>query len=253
VLSRTAWHDARDAAQRCLRIDSKSATVHAVLGLVHGEDEFDWNAADAEFNRALALNPRDPAALSYAAIIAGARGLKPASQQLFNAALAVDPLNPYTQQHLGQMLFAAGDFSGAQVALQKSIAINATFDGNHYFISRMLLARGDFKAALNEIQHEPSDAKHAGLAMVYHGLRQKVDSDAELARLVSGSGETWPYSVATVYAFRGEANKAFDWLDKGVATRESDQLEGIRGYPEFEALRKDARYKTLLRKMNLSE
>ena len=254
VLSRDAWRDAREAAKRSLRIDSKSATAHAVMGLVHGEDEFDWNAAETEFNQALALNPSDPAALTYAAIIAGARGLKPVSQRLFNASLAVDPLNPYTQQHYGQLLFAAGDFADAQVTVQKSIAINAIFDGNHYFLTRMLLARGDFEAALQEIQHEVApDAKIAGLAMIYHGLRRKEDSDAALARLVGLAGETWPYSVATVHAFRGERNEAFDWLEKGLATRDSDQLEGIRGDPEFALLREDARYKTLLRKMNLPE
>jgi adenylate cyclase len=254
VLSRDAWKGARDAAQRALRIDSKSATAHAVLGLVHGEDEFDWNAADAEFKQALALNPRDSAALSYAAIMAGARGLKPESQRLFNASLAVDPLNPYTQQHFGQMLVAAGDFDGAQVALRKSIAINASFDGNHYQLSKIDLARGEADAALKEIQMEvASDAKNASLAMIYHALHRKVDSDAALARLIHETGDTWPYSVATVYAYRGERNEAFKWLEKGLATRDSDQLEGIRGDPEFAALREDARYKTLLRDMNLRD
>lgn len=252
VLSLEAWQGAREAAQRALRIDSKSATAHAVLGLVHGEEEFDWDAAEAEFNQALALNPRDPAALSYGAIIAGARGLTLESQRLFNASLAVDPLNPYTQQHLGQMHFAAGNFADAQSALRKSIAINAKFDGNHYFLGRMLLARGEIEAALKEVQLEvTSDAKDAGLAMIYHALHRKADSDAALARLIRVSGDTWPFSVATVYAYRGERNEAFKWLEKGFATRDSDQLEGIRGDPEFAALRDDERYKALLLKMNL--
>jgi TolB-like protein/Tfp pilus assembly protein PilF len=252
VLSRDAWQSAREAALRSLRIDSKSATAHAVLGLVHGEDEFDWNAADAEFTEARALNPRDPTTLSYAAIIAGARGLTSESKLLFNASLATDPLNPYTQQHLGQMLFAAGDFANAKSAVQKSIAINTTFDGNHYFLGRMLLARGQPEAALKEFQLEVApDAKDAGLAMVYHTLHREADSGAALARLIQQSGDTWPYSVATVYAYCGEADEAFKWLAQGLATRDSDQLEGIRGDLEFAALREDARYKTLLHNMNL--
>ncbi|MGA2397389.1 MAG: TIR domain-containing protein [Steroidobacteraceae bacterium] len=254
VLSRDAWQSAREAAQRALRIDAKSATAHAVLGLVHAEVEFDWNAAETEINQALALNPRDSAALCYAAIIAGARGLKPQSQRLFSASLAVDPLNPYTQQHFGQMLVAAGDFAGAEVALRKSIAINASFDGNHYQLSKIDLARDEFQAAFKEIQQEvTSDAKNAGLAMVYYALRRKGDSDATLSSLIRESGDTWPYSVATVYAYRGERNEAFKWLEKGLASRDSDQLEGIRGDPEFAALREDARYRALLRRMNLLE
>ena len=254
VLSRDAWQGAREAAQTTLRIDSKSATAHGVLGLVHGEDEFDWDSADAEFKQALALNPRDSAALSYAAIMAGARGLKPESQRLFNASLAVDPLNPYTQQHFGQMLVAAGDFDGAQVALRKSIAINASFDGNHYQLSKIDLARGEVEAALKEIHLELApDARDASLAMIYHALRRKGDSDAAVARLIGEAGNTWPYSVATVYAYRGERDEAFKWLEKGLASRDSDQLEGIRGDPEFAPMRGDPRYAALLRKMNLPE
>ena len=118
----------------------------------------------------------------------------------------------------------------------------------------MLIVRGEIEAALKEIQLEVApDAKDAGLAMIYHALHRKGDSDAALARLIRQAGDTWPYSVATVYAYRGEGNKAFQWLEKGLATRDSDQLEGIRGDPEFAALREDARYKTLLHKMNLPE
>jgi hypothetical protein len=72
-------------------------------------------------------------------------------------------------------------------------------------------------------------------------------------RLIREAGETWPYSVATVYAYRGERDKVFEWLEKGIDSRDSDQLEGIRGDPESAALRKDARYRSLLQRMNLAE
>jgi TolB-like protein len=254
MLSRDAWRGAREAAQRTLRIDSKSATAHAVLGLVHGEDDYDWAGAEAEFSQALALNPRDPVALCYAAIIAGARGRRLESERMFNASLADDPLNPYTQQHFGQMLMAAGDFAGAQIAYRKSIAINASFDGNHFTLGFIDLVRGDVEAALREIQLEAaSDAKDAGLAMVYHALHRKSESDAALARLIRQAGDTWPYSVASVYAYRGERTEALKWLQKGITSRDSDQLEGIRGDPEYAFLRADPQYKALLRQMNLPE
>jgi hypothetical protein len=73
------------------------------------------------------------------------------------------------------------------------------------------------------------------------------------SRLVGAAGGTWVSSVATAYAFRGVRNEAFDWLAKGLATRDSDQLEGTRGDPEFAPLREDPRYKTILREMYLPE
>jgi serine/threonine-protein kinase len=249
-----AWKRAREIAQKTLRIDPRSAPAHGVLGLARAEEQFDWSGADTEFKEALELNPRDPVTLAYAAIIQGARGRRAESQRLFNLSLSIDPLNPYTQQHLGMMLLAAGDLDGAQAAFRKSIAINQTFDGNHYQLSRILLAHGRPDAALNEIQMEvASDARNAGLSMIDHVLHRKNESDAALADLIRESGENWPYSIATVYAFRGERNEAFEWLEKGLAVRDSDQIKGIRGDPEFAGLRDDPRFGAILRKMNLAQ
>lgn len=86
-----------------------------------------------------------------------------------------------------------------------------------------------------------------------HGLHRSRDSDASLARLIRTSGDAWPYSVATVYAHRGERDQAIAWLKRGLETRDSDELEGIRGDPEFAALRHDARYRTLLHEMKLPD
>jgi TolB-like protein/Flp pilus assembly protein TadD len=254
VLSHDAWRQAREAAERALSIDANSAPAHGVLGLVHAEDEFDWNAAQSEFDKALALNPRDPVTLYYAAIVASARGQVSDAERLFNASLAVDPLNPIAQQNLGQMLLVTGDFTGAEAAFRKSIAISAMYDGNHLFLCRVLLARGQIESAQKEIQAEPAtDARDAGLAMIYHALRRKADSDAALARLIRASGDTWPYSVAIVLAYRGERDKAIEWLEKARESRDSDLLAGVRGDPELASLRGDARYKALLRRMNLPE
>jgi TolB-like protein/Tfp pilus assembly protein PilF len=254
VVAHDAWQHARGSAEAALRIDSKSAPAHGVLGLVHAEDEFDWGAAESEFQKALALNPRDSVTLAYAALVASARGQFEQAQRFSNASLALDPLNPYAQQKLGQRLLAMRDFAGAEAAFRKSITISPSFDGNHYFLGRMLLVNGQIEAARKEMQAELSgDGKDAGLAMVYHALGRKVESDAALARLIQASSETWPYSVATVYASRGERDKAFVWLEKARVSRDADLLEGIRGDPEFASMRNDRRYKELLRRMNLPE
>ena len=252
VLSRDAWQHAREAAERALRIDPNSAPAHGVLGFVHAEDEFDWNAAEAEFSKGLASNPRDPITLSYAAIVAQARGQYQEAQRRNNASLTLDPLNPFTRYTLGDILYKSADFEGAEHAFRSSLASNASTDGAHYMIVRILLARGQIDAALKEIQTEVAiDAKDAGLAMIYHARGRKVDSDAALARLVKESGDTWPYCVATVHAFRGERSEAFEWLEKARVARDSDLLASILGDPELAPLRADPRYKALLREMNL--
>jgi hypothetical protein len=58
--------------------------------------------------------------------------------------------------------------------------------------------------------------------------------------------------IALAYAYRGERAKAFDWLDRAVAQRDSG-LVNLKTDPLFAHLRGDTRYKTVLRKMNLPE
>ncbi len=250
-----AWQQAREAAKNLLRVDPNSATAHGVLGLVHAADEFDWNAAEAELSKSLALNPRDPTILDYAARVANARGQRDEALRRSDASLALDPLNPWAQQGRGFILYVAGDFAGAEAALRKCLAIGGTFDGSHLAIGRMFVARGQYAAALVEMQAEAAtDAKEMGLAIVYNALGRRSDSNAALARLIEVAGKLWPVSVATVHAYRGEREEAFKWLDKAYELRDSDLLQLVApGDPAFMPLREDPRYKAFLRKMNLPE
>jgi TolB-like protein/Flp pilus assembly protein TadD len=253
ILPRVAWQRARQAAERALRIDAKSAPAHAVLGLVHALGDYEWNAADAEIGQALAQNPRDPVTLNYAARVAHAQGRGDEALRRIGASLALDPLNPYAQQTLGEMLYTTGDLGGAELAFRKSIAISPTGDGSHYALGRILLARGDLQGALKEMQAEvAAGSTESGLALVYHALGRKKESDAVLARVRRPEAGEWPYGVAAILAYRGELDQAFEWLEKDYEQRDPDLPMFVQGDPELVQLRRDPRYMALLRRLNLA-
>jgi hypothetical protein len=80
-----------------------------------------------------------------------------------------------------------------------------------------LLRKGDAAGALAEIEQEKTEIwRMIGLPMAYHALGRKAESDAALAALIAKHEKTAPYGIAYVCAFRGEADKAFEWLDKAV-------------------------------------
>jgi hypothetical protein len=62
----------------------------------------------------------------------------------------------------------------------------------------------------------------------------------------------YPFSVAEVYAYRGEADTALQWLDRAYAQRDPS-LYLIKGDPLLKNLESDPRFKAFLRKMNLPE
>lgn len=254
IVPRSAWQSARRAAELALRIDSKSTSAHAVEGLVKGMLDFDWDAAEAELGAALALNERDPVAWDFAARVAHVRGQTDLALRRIGASLALDPLNPYALDTLGQIFFAKGDLDAAEKAYRRLADASPAFDGNHQLLAEILVARGDREGALREAEAEVSvDARDQARAVVYHALGRESEAKAALERILPYSRDIWPNGIATVYARRGDLDKAFFWYDRARVQRDPELPMFIRADFFFGKLRGDPRYKTLLAKMNLTE
>jgi hypothetical protein len=87
--------------------------------------------------------------------------------------------------------------------------------------------------------------------MVRFAAGRKAESDAQLADAIRQNATDWPEGIASVYAFRGEKDRAFEWLDRAYEAR--DHLYLITGNPLYKNREGDPRYKALLRKLNLPE
>jgi len=86
------------------------------------------------------------------------------------------------------------------------------------------------------------------MSMAYHALGRKADSDAALAALIAKHEKDSSYNIAYVYAFRGEADKAFAWLDKAVEYGDTG-LPNIVTNNLFDKIHKDPRWLPFLRKL----
>ena len=103
--------------------------------------------------------------------------------------------------------------------------------------------------ALAEIEQETSELwKMVGLPMAYHALGRKADADAALAALIAKYEKDGPSNIAYVYAYRGEADKAFAWLDKAVEYGDTG-LAQIVTENLFEKIHADPRWLAFLRKI----
>jgi hypothetical protein len=116
-----------------------------------------------------------------------------------------------------------------------------------------LRARGDRDAALLEVQQDTSDeAQQEGLAMAYHALGRKADSDAVLARMLKEQADGNAFGIAEVYAFRGQSDDAMHWLERAYAQKDVS-LYYVKGDLPLKSLAADPRFKAFPRKMNLPE
>jgi len=69
-----------------------------------------------------------------------------------------------------------------------------------------------------------------------------------MAALIAKYEKDWPYNIAYVYAFRGMADKAFEWLDKAVEYHDPGIIE-IAAENLFDKIHADPRWLPLLRKI----
>jgi len=246
------WPAAVDAAQRALRLDRNSAMAHAVLGLEGVTYAYDWQRASSELDATLVLKPRDPYALFVAAWLAFDLGRQAEAIRLQDASLALDPLNPDSHQNGAYIRYLSGDLNGAERGFRRSIEISPTFEANHRMIGEILLQRHRPEAALEEMEAEPEANRDLGLALAYFALGRRNDSDRALARIEHDVARNGELNVALVYAYRGDLDRAFQWLDRAVVSRDLNLGHRLKYDPIFDSLRGDPRYTKLLHSMNLS-
>jgi tetratricopeptide (TPR) repeat protein len=153
--------------------------------------------------------------------------------------------------NLGLHAYYAGRLEEAIAAYKKELEINPERVATHWFLGRVYLAQAHPQEALAEIEREPLEwARLQGLALAYHALGRKKDADAARAELVAKHHADGAFQIAEVYAFRGEADRAFEWLERAYAQRDGG-LSQMKGDPLLKSLERDPRYAAFLKKMRL--
>jgi TolB-like protein/tetratricopeptide (TPR) repeat protein len=250
-----AYARARASAMRALELDPTLGAAHTVLADIHLVYDWDWAAAQREIDAAFSSGGRTPAGLAVAARVAAATN--PASEAavtLLHEAIALDPLNAEAQIVLGYWVYArTGRFSEGSRWIRRGLGISPRWGTGHYFLAIDLLMDGKIDEAIESAKAEkPGDGQFLALADVYYAQHRTADSDASLAKAIAINGDNWASAIAMVYAWRGEADKAMQWLERAYAQHD-EQLYMIKGEPQLRNLEKDKRYKDFLRKMKLPE
>lgn len=89
-----------------------------------------------------------------------------------------------------------------------------------------------------------------GLALAYHALGRKKEADAALAEFIAKHQAEGAFQIAEIYAFRGETDRAFEWLERAYAQRDAGLTE-MKGDFFLKSLERDPRYIAFLKKMRL--
>ena len=247
------YRQAREAAEKALALDPQLADAHLAMGWVQLVYDWDWEAADASFRKALDLEPGSAAALTYAGSQAQTLGRYNEAIELANKAIERDPLRPSSYGNLGVALLRVNRHAEAEAAFRKALELDPDGASRHRNLGLALLLQGKADAALQEMKQETDEIwRLAGLPLAYHALGRRGESDAALATFKSKHAGEMAYQIAEVHAFRGEADLAFEWLERAYDQRDGG-LTDIKGDRLMRGIVGDPRYKAFLRKLKLPE
>jgi TolB-like protein/Tfp pilus assembly protein PilF len=252
IPSTNGYDKARSAVKKALALDKNLAYAHRVLGWIQMSCDWDWAAADESYRRALALEPGRGQV--EAAQLSIALGRFEAASALARRAVELDPIGVQSYATLGLSYWYGGRVEEAVAAYRKILELNPDHEVFHALLGQIYIMRSNPQDAQAELD-EVSDPywRLPGLAMLNHSLGRKAESDAALAEFVERFQAGGAYNIAQVYAFRGELDRSFHWLDRAYAQHDGGMflvqvdplLAGLRRDRRFQALRKKMRFPAL--------
>jgi eukaryotic-like serine/threonine-protein kinase len=248
---------AKAAAMKALQIDDSLAEAHAVLATAILSYDRDRKAAEAEFRRALELNPGSAQVhYWYGFWFLTILGRYPEAISEMQRAQALDPLSLLINTHLATTLAWAGHYDQAEQQYLRTLELDPHFAWAHVFLAWLYQEKGMYEAALTETQKAAADSSDnpqimSQLARAYALAGKRAEAlkvVAELNRLSQQRVYVSSYDMATVYVALGDNPRTFAELER--AFEEHSAGYGLGGDPRFEGLHSDPRFQDLLRRLN---
>jgi len=248
-----AIQEARRDIEKAIELDSNLADGYRVLSQIQSVVESNCRVAETTVKRARELAPGDVENVGQSGSIAMCLGRQEEAVELFRHALALDPLQPGRYLRLAQNLRDLGRYDESHVALGKALDLNPRNVWLHETRGEVYLAQGRPQEALEEMKKEPPGfLRDVGMALAHEALGRHQESRAALGNLISVCPNDCAYQIAQVYAYRGEVDQAFEWLNR--AHRQHDGgLILIKTDLLLASLRGDPRFAQMLKRLNLAD
>ncbi len=235
------------AARRAVELAPDLAEAHSALGFAIMVGELNMKAAQAPYERSLALGQGDADVLSRYAVFRSRFGDGAAAQQAIQQSAALDPLNGRTFRSVGDIALAAGQFDAAIAGYQRALTLNPKLYGARAAIGFVQLLQGKLDEAGQSFASEPNEERRlTGTAILARRQGHAADAQRAFDRMVGLYGEKSHYEYARVLAQWGEADRAIAELqaarrlaDSGLVQMRVDPLlQPLRSRPEFAELLK---------------
>ena len=249
TLNRQAQVRALAASKRAIELDPSSGDALATHSYLLNNVEWDWSGALDDARKSVILGPHDARNHLRLAHVLSTINRLPEARAALEEATRADPLFTPSWYWLGRVKAAEGDLEGSRQAMKRVLAIDPSFSSAESYLGILTLLEGDAAAAHAEFSRL---GRRASLLMAEYSLGNEAAARKGLNDLIAQPGPPNYYAIATTYAWMGDKDQAFLWLDKCVETRDGARVV-VAFDPLLRKLRPDPRYKALLKKFKLPD
>ena len=247
------YQRAKDAAAKAVELGPDDPHGYAARAFIRYNNTWDWDGAQVDLEKAIALDPGDARfQLRYGSLLA-ILGRLPEAIAVTQKGMELDPFRSGGWSNLAGYLTFIRDFAAAHEASRRALEISPDSPLVLNTLGTLQLLEGRAQDALATFHKVEFAGFHLyGIAMAAHTLKDPKTSRQALDELIAKYAGDAAYQVAEVYAWRGEKDKAFEWLERAYAQRDGG-LIAIKYDTLLGSLRADPRFKAMLRKMKLPE
>ena len=237
-------------AQKAIKLDPNNAAAYVRLASFQ-RSSWDFRSSNENMKKALVLEPNNAIVITAAASEAMEFGKLEDAISLALIESKLDPLDNMTSLNLALYYFSAKQYDEAEKYIQSFLLSYPNAVVGSGFYARILLEQGNIELSNSKLEKEVDGFwKLYFQSIVIFASGDLLKANNLLDQLISDWGDSaWP-NIASVYAYRGENDEAFEWLELAFDNKDGALLE-ILNYPEFENLWGDPRWNLFINKLGL--
>jgi serine/threonine-protein kinase len=241
------------AAQRAVELAPELGEAFAARAFFRVNLRQDWAGGRADMERALGLSPGDPEVMwRFARNVLGPTGHFEEAIALARRASLLDPSYYAPWSTLAALYLGMDRLELARSAALRSLEYLPEQDSAPIYLATAELLEHRPEAAMVTARRAPERLYHLQFAAAaFHDLRRAKDSQEALDEMLAQNANDAPFQIGCVYAWRGEADLAFEWLERALAGHDGG-ISDLRMEPLLRGLRGDPRYKALEKRLNLA-
>ena len=251
---------ARMAAEKAVRLDPDLAEARFALAVIY-QYEWQWDAADQEFVKGVALNGSDAIGLMEYANFLSAMGRADEAIEIATRAVELEPVSPAAYNELGWALSLSGRNDNALEQFLKALQLDPENYQTHWVLAYHHINAGEFDEALPHVQKLGEDLETTAPTQVgwvgrFYALIGHSGDARDILDLLRKRMETEyvpAMALALVHLGLEDYGEAIPLLEVAYEERDPTLIWLRDFYVWHDALRDDPRFQGIINRMNFPE